>query len=218
MSETEQTIKVRVEYTKTGMSRYIAHLDNIDIMTKALRRLKLPYVVSQGFHVRPELSFAPPLPLGHASLCEYFVMTLTHPINPEKIKKQLSEQLPIGMEVTKVIQPWIEKKAANIGERVTYKLYFTNNEVAETTLKWISNPQTTFEGNHKGKTKTYSIGKAIQTAQINKENDEYVITAVFEQGMEGVPSVSKIITALSEYLGDKRETLRLIERVALVEL
>lgn len=218
MSENSKLIKVRVEYTKTGMSRYIAHLDNIDIVTKALRRLQLPYEVSQGFHIRPEFSFAPPLPLGHSSLCEYFVMTLTAPIDPVKLKKELSAQLPIGMEVTKVIQPWIEKKAANIGERVTYKLYFADEQIANKTLEWLLNPQTTFEGNHKGKTKTYKIGNAVKSAEINKENNEYVLKSTFEQGMEGVPSVSKILTALAEYLSDEREALKLIERVALIEL
>ena len=218
MNEIQNETKVRVEYTKTGMSRYIAHLDNIDIIIKALRRLQLPYEVSQGFHVRPTISFAPPLPLGHASLCEYFVMTLKNPINTDELKEKLSEQLPIGMNVTNVIQPWIEKKSANIGERVTYKLYFSDKETAQKTKSWISNPQTSFEGNHKGKTKTYTIGKATLSTEIEMINEQYILTAVFEQGMEGVPSVSKIITALADYLGESKESLQLIERVALVEL
>ena len=46
--ENPEEIKAKVIYTKTKQSRYVAHLDNIDVMCKALRRIQLPYAVTQG--------------------------------------------------------------------------------------------------------------------------------------------------------------------------
>ena len=50
-----------------------------------------------------------------------------------------------------------------------------------------------------------------------KENDNYVLEIEFKQGMAGVPSVSKVITALSEHLNDLKDNLFLIERLSLTE-
>ncbi len=210
-------VKVRVEYSKTCQSRYIAHLDTIDVICKALRRLQLPYAVTQGCHVRPKISFGPPLPLGHASYCEYFVLTLTGAVDTQKLQDSLNRELPGGMKVISIINPYVETRNGNFGEKLHYRFSFTRAEVAELARKWLLNPETAFSAESKGKTRTYMIKSAILGAKI-AENDSLILTADFIQGQADVPSVSKIVTALAGFLDAQKDCLRLIERVSLSEL
>jgi uncharacterized protein (DUF2344 family) len=59
-----QEFRLKVSYSKTKQARYIPHLDTIEVVAKAIRRLKLPYAVSQGCHVRPKITFGAHFPLG----------------------------------------------------------------------------------------------------------------------------------------------------------
>lgn len=213
--ENPEEIKAKVIYTKTQQSRYVAHLDNIDVMCKALRRIQLPYAVSQGCHPRPKLSFASPLPLGHASYCEYFVVTLTKPIEAEWLKEALTKELPKGMEVIEVVTPYHEKRTKNKGDCVQYRLSFSDKEVCRKAFDFINNPETSFEIESKGRLKNYKIGSAVKTSEMSHEGGKYFIIANFIQGLAEVPSVSKIITALASFLGDDKDSFQLIERLSI---
>jgi len=210
--------KTRVNYSKTRQARYIAHLDTIDIICKALRRLHLSYAVTQGCHIRPKISFGPPLPLGHASYCEYFVITLLQQPDADDMKAALNRELPQGMEVLSVEFPWVDKKSAAAGEQVSYRLNFRNVQTAELARTWLLSPDSAFQVVRKGETRDYTIGKAVQKAEVAEVNGGWQIQAEFVQGLADVPSVSKIMTALAEHLGASRDDFYLLERIALKEL
>lgn len=216
--ENPDEIKAKIIYTKTQQSRYIAHLDHIDVMCKALRRSQIPYDVSCGFHPRPKLSFGPPLPLGHASYCESFVVTLTRNVDPEWLKTELSKELPNGMDVVEVITPYHDKRSRNNGDCVTYRLTFNDENVCNKAFDFINNPETTFEIESKGKPRTYTLGKAVKKAEMRHENGKFLIFADFIQGVADIPSVSKILTALSKFLDNERDCFELIERMSISAL
>ena len=216
--ENPEEINAKVIYTKTKQSRYVAHLDNIDVMCKALRRIQLPYAVSQGCHPRPKLSFASPLPLGHASFCEYFVVTLTKEIDPEWLKTALSKELPNGMDVLEVITPYHEKRTKNKGDCVKYRLTFNDEDICNKALDFLNNPETSFEIESKGRLRSYKLGSAVKNSVMSHENGKYLIVADFLQGIAEIPSVSKIITALARFLGEDRDSLQLIERLSIQSL
>lgn len=217
ITQSRPEVKIRVEYSKTCQSRYIAHLDTIDVICKALRRLQLPYAVTQGCHVRPKISFGPPLPLGHASYCEYFVLTLTEPVDSQALTESLNRELPSGMRVISIINPYVETRNGNFGEKLHYRFSFTSAEIAETARQWLLNPETSFSAESKGKTRTYAIRSAVLGASL-AENDNLILEADFIQGQADVPSVSKIVTALAGFLDAHKDYLKLIERVSLSEL
>lgn len=65
-------MKLRIKYEKTGVLRFIGHLDVMRYFQKAIRRAKLDVAYSKGFSPHQIISFAAPMPLGMTSSGEYF--------------------------------------------------------------------------------------------------------------------------------------------------
>jgi hypothetical protein len=49
-------IQVRLEYSKTGMARYLSHLELTTALIRAMRRAEFPFRFSEGFHPAPKVS------------------------------------------------------------------------------------------------------------------------------------------------------------------
>jgi len=97
-----QGITARVRYAKTGLARFIGHLDTARTLLRAVRRAGVETLYTQGFTPRMRLSFGPPLPLGLTSDCEYMDIKLARGYDPETVKEKLQSQLPEGLAVTEV--------------------------------------------------------------------------------------------------------------------
>jgi radical SAM family uncharacterized protein/radical SAM-linked protein len=61
----------RIRFAKVGPAALLGHLDLARELPRTLRRALLRVRYSEGFHPKPDLSFAPALSLGVASLDEY---------------------------------------------------------------------------------------------------------------------------------------------------
>ena len=174
--------------------------------------------VTQGCHARPKISFGPPLPLGHASFCEYFVLTLNRSVESGWLQDSLNREFPVGMRVLRVITPYTEKKNGNFGEQLSYRMTFSEPNAASDAMTFLLDENTAFEVERKGQTRNYRLKDAVVSARITDNNGKPTLEAEFIQGQADVPSVSKIVTALASFLGDRKESLKLIERISLIEL
>ncbi len=63
-------IKIRITYTKMGWLKYTSNLDVQKLWERAIRRARLPLAYSQGYHPKPKMNLAAPLPLGFTSSAE----------------------------------------------------------------------------------------------------------------------------------------------------
>ncbi len=97
-----QGITARVKYRKTGLIRFIGHLDTVRALLRAVRRAGIEGVYSRGFSPRLRLSFGRPLPLGCTSECEFFDIKLARRYGPDSIKHSLQSHLPEGLSVEEV--------------------------------------------------------------------------------------------------------------------
>ena len=61
---------VRMSFQKTGMAKFISHLDTVRCITRAMKRACVPIWFTEGFNPHAFLTFAMPLSLGFESLCE----------------------------------------------------------------------------------------------------------------------------------------------------
>ena len=64
--------KYRIEFSKIGPITFISHLDLQKVMQRIFKRAQLETLHSEGYNLRPLLSFGPALTLGISSLTEYF--------------------------------------------------------------------------------------------------------------------------------------------------
>jgi radical SAM-linked protein len=64
--------KYRIEFSKIGPITFISHLDLQKVMARVFKRGGLDTLHSEGYNLRPLLSFGPALTLGISSLTEYF--------------------------------------------------------------------------------------------------------------------------------------------------
>ena len=71
-------MRLRVRFTKLGKVRYTSHRDVARIWERAIRRVGLPVVYTEGFSPRPKVSFGLALPTGYESVGEYLDISV-HP-------------------------------------------------------------------------------------------------------------------------------------------
>ena len=92
--------KFRVSFSKLDQAKHFGHLELVKIMTRAIRRARIPVKFSQGFHPKPVLSFEDSLPIGLGSLNEKFYLSAREDIQPQTIKDELNRHVPKGLRIT----------------------------------------------------------------------------------------------------------------------
>lgn len=107
---------VRVWFNKTGMSRYVSHLDLMRAMTRAVRRAKVPLWYTEGFNPHPYMTFALPLSLGMESLCESMDIRIEGESTNEEIFLMLKDNMPPGIDIISVDDPVYDQKFICWGE------------------------------------------------------------------------------------------------------
>lgn len=80
--------RYRVSYQKTGLLRFISHLDWMRMLFRRVAMLQLPTVFTMGFSPHPKVSLSPPLPVGVESLCEYFDISFYEELPPQAILQE----------------------------------------------------------------------------------------------------------------------------------
>ena len=107
---------VRIRFKKTGMIRYISHLDLMRAMTRLVRRSRIPLWYTEGFNPHPYMTFALPLSLGMESECESMDIKIEGEITNDEILRLLTLEAPEGIEFTAVTEPLIDPKFIAFGD------------------------------------------------------------------------------------------------------
>lgn len=87
---------MRVEYRVGPELKFLANLDMMRLMERAIRRAGIPVILSQGFNPHLKLSMGTVLPVGLWGEREYFDLEL-EPIEPAEFKTKLNAALPTGI-------------------------------------------------------------------------------------------------------------------------
>jgi radical SAM-linked protein len=94
--------KVRIRFRKSGDLRLVSHLDLMRSLERMLRRARLPFRMTEGFHPAPRLVLAQSLPLGVVGHSEVLELELTEETDPEDVLTRLRAQAPPGIEFLSV--------------------------------------------------------------------------------------------------------------------
>ena len=93
-------MRARVKFSKTGVMRYVGHLDLMRFFQKAVKRAELPIRYSEGFNPHQIMSFASPLGVGLTSAGEYMDIDLKEKVDPVSAVKALNDNMVEGLEIT----------------------------------------------------------------------------------------------------------------------
>jgi len=94
--------KRRLKFSKTGMGKYISHLDLLRAFTRAISRAQLPVRYTQGFNPHQIITFSLPLPIGVTSETEFVDIDFDETVDNPEIMERLNENLPPDIRVISV--------------------------------------------------------------------------------------------------------------------
>lgn len=129
--------KYRLKFSKTGVARYISHLDLMRTMQRAFVRSGLEIKHTQGFNPHPYMVFALPLSVGCESICELMDFELVNDIPTEKIMCVLNSMFPEGIFINEVYNS--EQKFKDIAWLSVEGRYEFDNGVSEDKLELLRN-------------------------------------------------------------------------------
>lgn len=97
----QRNTTIAFTFSKTGMMRYISHLDVMRLMMRVVRRANVPFYLTQGFHPHPKIRITRALKLGVESLHEEAEIVLTRAMKPKVFSKKMNRQFPEGIKIEK---------------------------------------------------------------------------------------------------------------------
>lgn len=116
-------MKIRIKFAKSGVMKFIGHLDMMRYFQKAIRRAGVNICYSEGFSPHMIMSFAAPLGVGITSDGEYFDIEVKDTMTTADALQALNSTMVQGVEVTGYVQlPEDAKNAMSIVAAADYTL------------------------------------------------------------------------------------------------
>ena len=158
-------MKLRVKFSKTGVLKYIGHLDTMRYFQKAFRRTDIRVKYSTGFSPHMIMSFAQALGVGVESLGEYFDVEVEDGQEVEGLADKLNAQMAEGFKVVDIVK--IDDKAMNAMASVAaskYEIdfYKTENPVTPEIIEKFKD------------TETIEYTKTVKTGEITFNIKDFV--------------------------------------------
>ena len=112
----------QMRFAKTGRARFIAHLDTLSCLVRAVRRAGFGLAFTEGMRPKPILSLAMPLGVGiegEDEICDFSLMQRA-PLT--EMAKKIGGELPEGI-ILKSVGPTLERtKSASRVDSVSYRI------------------------------------------------------------------------------------------------
>ncbi len=176
---------VRMSFEKTGMAKFISHLDTVRCITRAMKRANVPIWFTEGFNPHAFLTFAMPLSLGFESLCETVDFRLTEEMDLTQLAKQIDNALPVDITVKKISVPHMSPNEIRWAE---YEIIFNNPDelLLNNAHSILSAEEILVE--KKGKqgrkkvTKEVNIKEHIRTYELKESDEKLILKTVLSSG------------------------------------
>ena len=176
---------VRMSFQKTGMAKFISHLDTVRLITRSMKRACVPIWFTEGFNPHAFLTFAMPLSLGFESYCETVDFRLMEEVDLEELKVRLNNALPVDITVKEI---YVYETSPNDIHWAEYKIIFNNpdNKFLETAEKTLSSDEIIVEKKakqgRKKVNKEVNIKEYIKSFELSEENGKLVLKTILSSG------------------------------------
>lgn len=112
---------MRAEYRVGPELKFLANLDMMHLMSRALRRAQIPYALSEGFNPHIKLSMGTVLPVGLWGEREYFDLELSQTITPDEFMSRMKKVLPSYLEIKRCWE--IDRAATSLMKSINSASY-----------------------------------------------------------------------------------------------
>ncbi len=176
---------VRMSFEKTGMAKFISHLDTVRCITRAMKRANVPIWFTEGFNPHAFLTFAMPLSLGFESLCETVDFRLMNEVDLEELSKRINDALPVDITVKEIYVP---NTSSNDIRWAEYKITFNNPDklFLESAESRLSNDEIIVmkkaKQGRKKVEKPVNIKEHIKSYTLNECDGKLVLNTVLSSG------------------------------------
>ena len=191
--------KYRIKLTKTGILKYLSHLDWQNTFFKALARTDLDIVYSLGYNPSMKVSMGIALPLFAESQCELVDLELFDDIEVENLKLKLEKVLPEQSRIINIVKITKEAPAIDVtAQWAEYKIEICNKSLYDfsnlryNTDKVLSSDEIIIEKkNKKGLIKKTDIKPSIKSYRFEDEN----MFIVLKTGQSAINNKDGTVTA-----------------------
>ena len=207
MNEVIDFIDVRLFYTKTGSAKYISHLDVMRAFQRALKRSKIDFWYTEGFHPHLYLTFALPLSLGYESVAESVDFRLISPMPYEEVVHRINEVLPVGFKAIAAGKPKMDAKKIRFAD---YEISFEaeGKDTEQVLADWyrcFENETVIVTKKTKSGEKEIDLKPHIKLSKLEHKEGRYYLRARLAAGVELNINPELVFDAFKNYSGYKIE-------------
>ena len=176
---------VRMSFQKTGMAKFISHLDTVRCITRAMKRACVPIWFTEGFNPHAFLTFAMPLSLGFESLCETVDFRLMEETDLNELAERINNALPVDITVKEI---YVYETSPNDIRWAEYKIIFNNPDklLLEQAEKILSSEEImVLKKSKKGRNKVekeVNIKEHIKSFELSEDNGKLILNTVLSSG------------------------------------
>lgn len=153
-------MKVRIKFAKSGIARFIGHLDVMRYFQKAVRRAGIAIRYSGGFSPHQLMSFAAPLGVGITSNGEYLDIEVEDDEEAATMKERLNQVMAEGFSVKScLVLPKEAGNAMSLVAAARYTLAFRPGYAPENAASWFKSLVQFYEQNEVRITKKTKKGE-----------------------------------------------------------
>ena len=176
---------VRISFQKTGMAKFISHLDTVRCITRAMKRACVPIWYTEGFNPHAFLTFAMPLSLGFESLCETVDFRLMEETDLTELAERINNALPVDITVKEI---YVYDTSPNDIRWAEYKIIFNNPDellLAQAEKILSSEEIMVLKKSKKGRNKVekeVNIKEHIKSFELSEDSGKLILNTILSSG------------------------------------
>ena len=178
-------MEVRMSFKKTGMAKFISHLDTVRCITRAMKRANVPVWFTEGFNPHAFLTFAMPLSLGFESFCETVDFRLMEEVDLNELAERLNKALPVDITVKEI---YVYETSPNDIRWAEYKIIFNNPDdllLAQAEKILSADEIIVLKKSKKGRNKVekeVNIKEHIKSFELIEDNGKLILNTILSSG------------------------------------
>ena len=160
-------MRIGVKFGRTGLGRFLSHLDLQDMFSRAIRRAGIPAQYSSGFHPHMNMAFASAMAVGLETEGDYFELQTLGELDCAAAKKALEEQMPAGFAICALgVLPEKMGKLMALAVRAEYEIMEPDAAFSAWLAQLLEQESFIIEKQRKGKTRQMDLRPLIYDAEM----------------------------------------------------